>query len=313
MLYHDIQFLHIVNFQEAYMDIRTLEYFLVIAREESITAAADILHVSQPALSRQLKELEKELEKKLFVRESRGISLTEDGLLLKKRAEEMVTLMEKTKKELKNTDETLAGDIYIGAGEAESVHYLTEAAYRLKTTCPDICFHISSGDTEDVLDQLNKGLIDFALIVSLPDTRDKKYNYIHLPKEEMWGVLLPEKHPLAEKETIKADDLIPEPLIISNELLHSDILTKITGRPHEHLHISATYSLLYNASIMVKDGLGIAIGLDGIINTRGDSRLVFRPLSPNRTIGMSIVWKKYQILSKTSLAFLNELHKINST
>lgn len=293
------------------MDIRTLEYFLVIAREESITAAAGILHVSQPALSRQIKELERELEKKLIIRESRGISLTEDGLLLKKRAEEMVALMEKTKKELKNSDEILSGDIYIGAGEAESVHYLTRAAYRLKTVCPNICFHISSGNTADVLDRLNKGLIDFALIVSLPDTEDKKYNYIHLPKEEIWGVLLPEKHPLAVKKSITAEDIMSEPLIISNELLHSDILTEIIGKPLDRLHISATYSLLYNASIMVKDGLGIAIGLDRIINTEGNSALVFRPLSPNRTIRMSIVWKKYQILSKTSLAFLNELQKIN--
>ena len=155
-------------------------------------------------------------------------------------------------------------------------------------------------------------MIDFALIVSLPDTEDKKYNYIHLPKEETWGVLLPEKHPLAVKKYITAEDLMSESLIISNELLHSDILTEITGRPNDSLHISATYSLLYNASIMVKDGLGIAIGLDGIIHTRGDSRLVFRPLSPNRMIGMSIVWKKYQILSKASLAFLNELQKQTS-
>lgn len=289
------------------MDLRVLESFLAIAREESITAAANSLHISQPALSRQMKELEKELGKKLIIRESRGISLTEDGQFFRRRAEEMIALMEKTRSELAGSDGAVSGDVYIGAGEAESVHYLTEAAYRLKLAHPNVHFHISSGNTADVLERLNKGLIDFALIVSLSEMDERKYSVIHLPAEEVWGILLPEHHPLAEKDVLTAEDICAQPLIVSNEMLRSDLLTDFTGKAMDELNITATYSLLYNASIMVRDHLGIAVGLDRIINTSGNSDLVFRPLSPKKTSGMCIAWKRCPVFSKAASAYLAEL------
>ena len=291
------------------MELRSLEYFLAIAREGNITAAANTLHVSQPALSRQVMELEDEFGKQLIIRKSRGISLTEDGQLLRKRAEEIAELVKKTRDELSGSSEYLTGDIYIGAGEAESIHYLTETAQRLKADNPELKFHIYSGNTSDVMERLNKGLTDLALIVSMQELDVKKYDSISLPGRELWGVLMPNQHPLASKAFVTAEDIRKEPLIVSNEIYQSRTLSVLTESPREEVNISATYSLLYNASILVRDGMGIAIGLDRIINTSGDCSLSFRPLHPAQTVGMSIVWKRSQVFSTAAAAYLEELKK----
>lgn len=283
------------------MDIRVLRYFLAVAREESISGAAESLHLSQPTLSRQLSDLEEEIGKTLFIRGSRRITLTEHGTLLRKRAGEIIDLMEKTTKELTASEESIAGDIYIGAGETEAVHYLTRAARRLQERYPEVHFHIASGDTVDVTEQLDKGLIDFGLLFGAVD--EKKYSSIALPSYDVWGIIMLRDDPLAQKEFVTAKDMKGKPLIVSRASPESGSLF---GQVISN-NVVGSYSLVYNGSLMVADGLGYMLCLDKILNVTGDSLLCFRPLMPEIKAHMSVVWKKYQVFSKASQAFLNVL------
>lgn len=283
------------------MDIRVLRYFLAVAREESISGAAESLHLSQPTLSRQLSDLEEEIGKTLFIRGSRRITLTEHGTLLRKRAGEIIDLMEKTTKELTASEESIAGDIYIGAGETEAVHYLTRSARRLQEQYPEVHFHIASGDTVDVTEQLDKGLIDFGLLFGAID--EKKYSSIALPTYDIWGIIMRRDDPLARKEFVTAADMAGKPLIVSRA---SPEPGSLFGQVISN-HVVGSYSLVYNGSLMVADGLGYMLCLDKILNVTGDSPLCFRPLMPEIKAHMSIVWKKYQVFSKASQAFLNAL------
>ena len=283
------------------MDIRVLRYFLAVAREESITGAAESLHLSQPTLSRQLSDLEEEIGKTLFIRGSRRITLTEHGTLLRKRAGEIIDLMEKTTKELTASEESIAGDIYIGAGETEAVHYLTRAARRLQERYPEVHFHIASGDTVDVTEQLDKGLIDFGLLFGAVD--EKKYSSIALPSYDVWGIIMLRDDPLAQKEFVTAADMEGKPLIVSRASPESGSLF---GQVISN-NVVGSYSLVYNGSLMVADGLGYMLCLDKILNVTGDSPLCFRPLMPEIKAHMSVVWKKYQVFSKASQAFLSVL------
>ena len=287
------------------MDIRVLEYFLAVAREESITKAAEFLNMTQPPLSRQLKDLEKELGKQLLVRGSKKITLTEDGMLLRKRAEELVDLMEKTKAELTGSDETIGGDIYIGGGETDSVLSFAATAKELQEKYPMIHYHLYSGDAEIVMEKLDKGLIDFGLLVGPVDV--SKYEYIRLPIRDTWGVLMRKDSPLAEKDSIQAEDLWDKPLIVSHQTSISSDMMAWLQRDASKLNIVMTYDLIFNASLFVRQGLGYAIALDKIINTSGDSELCFRPLYPTMEAGLCIVWKRYQVFSKASQEFLRLL------
>lgn len=287
------------------MDIRVLEYFLAVAREESITKAAEFLNMTQPPLSRQLKDLEKELGKQLLVRGSKKITLTEDGMLLRKRAEELVELMEKTKAELASTDETIGGDIYIGGGETDAVLSFAATAKELQEKYPMIHYHLYSGDAEIVMEKLDKGLIDFGLLVGPVDV--SKYEYIRLPIRDTWGVLMRKDSPLAEKDSIQAEDLWDKPLIVSHQTSISSDMMAWLQRDASKLNIVMTYDLIFNASLFVRQGLGYAIALDKIINTSGDSELCFRPLYPTMEAGLCIVWKRYQVFSKASQEFLRLL------
>lgn len=283
------------------MEIRVLRYFLAVAREESVTRAAQSLHLSQPTLSRQLKELEDELGKQLLIREPRRVLLTEDGMILRKRAEEILSLVEKTENEIRVDDDSVAGDIFIGAGETEGGHILTRTAARVKERHPNIRFHLSSGDAADVVERLDKGLIDFGLVFDPVD--HTKYQVLAVPEKDTWGVLMRRDSPLAEKDVITAQDLRGLPLIVSRQSRDSDALSGWFGQPLSALPVAATYSLVYNASLMVEDGMGYALCLDRIINIGGDSRLTFRPLHPAQTAAMSVIWKKYQVFSKASECF----------
>ncbi len=287
------------------MDIRVLEYFLAVAREESITKAAEFLNMTQPPLSRQLKDLEKELGKQLLVRGSKKITLTEDGMLLRKRAEELVDLMEKTKAELTGSDETIGGDIYIGGGETDAVLSFAATAKELQEKYPMIHYHLYSGDAEIVMEKLDKGLIDFGLLVGPVDV--SKYEYIRLPIRDTWGVLMRKDSPLAEKDSIQAEDLWDKPLIVSHQTSISSDMMAWLQRDASKLNIVMTYDLIFNASLFVRQGLGYAIALDKIINTSGDSELCFRPLYPTMEAGLCIVWKRYQVFSKASQEFLRLL------
>ena len=287
------------------MDIRVLQYFLAVAREESITKAAETLRMTQPPLSRQLKDLEDELGKKLLIRGSKKITLTEDGMLLRKRAEEMIDLMEKTKAELASSDGNINGEVYIGGGETDAVSLFAQTAGKLQKKYPLIHYHIYSGDAEIVMEKLDKGLIDFGLLVGPVDV--SKYDYMRLPISYIWGVLMRKDTPLAEKDVVCAEDLWDKPLIVSHQTYSaSDIFAWLNIDIHK-LNIVMTYNLIYNAAHFVKTGFGYAITLDKLVNTTGDSELCFRPLYPTLKAGLCIVWKKYQIFSKASREFLRLL------
>lgn len=287
------------------MDIRVLQYFLAVAREESITKAAETLRMTQPPLSRQLKELEEEVGKQLLIRGSKKVTLTEDGMLLRKRAEEMVDLMEKTKAELNSSNEYINGEIYVGCGETDAISFFAQAAEKLQKDHPQIRYHIYSGDATMVTEKLDKGLIDFGLLIGPVDV--VKYNYLRLPITDTWGVLMKKECPLAEKEGITAEDLWDKPLILSHQTsIGSELFSWLKADLHK-INVVLTYDLIYNASHFVKKGIGYAIALDKLVNTTGESELCFRPLTPSLEAGLCIIWKKNQIFSRASNEFLKEL------
>lgn len=287
------------------MEIRELRYFLAVAKEESISKAAEYLFIAQPSLSKQMQNLEKEIGQQLFIRGSRKITLTETGLLLKKRAEEILDLYNKTSSELHAPTAEVSGDIYIGGGESYAVDTIAKAAKILQSEHPDIKFHFFSGDTKEVMARLDKGLIDFGILVEPADLT--KYEYLRLPQKDTWGVLMRKDSPLAEKEFITPEDLYEVPLIRSEHTMEKNEIFEWFKRDTDRLNIAATYNLLYNASLLVKEGLGYAIGLDRIINTTGDSELCFRPLKPKLETTLAVTWKKYQVFSKASELFLNRI------
>lgn len=288
------------------MELRVLQYFLAVAREQSVSGAAAYLHLSQPTLSRQLKDLEDELGKQLFLRGNRKITLTEEGMLLRKRAEEIMDLVHKTEREITLNDEKVAGDIYIGAGETDALRILARAAGALQREHPQIRIHIASGDSADVTEELDKGLIDFGILL---DPRDlSKYDYLRIPEKDVWGVLMRRDAPLAQKDAIRPEDLWDKPLILSRQHREGSALSLWLNRSEADLRIVATYSLLYNGSILVDEGIGYAITLDKILNTQG-SNLCFRPLTPALQAELCIVWKKYQVFTKAAELFLHAVHK----
>lgn len=289
------------------MDIRVLEYFLAVAREESITKAAKVLSMTQPPLSRQLKELEDELGKQLFIRGNKKVTLTEEGILLRKRAEELIELMEKTKEEIRSSEERIHGTVLIGAGESDAVSFLARTARRLQMSHPDISYHLYSGDATSITEKLDHGLIDFGLLVEPVDI--SKYEYLRLPVKDTWGVLMRRDSPLAVKDQILAEDLWEKPLIVSHQIYDSSELSSWFQRDIRKLHITAAYELVYNATHFVKSGCGYALSLDKLINTTGESELTFRPLYPALDAGLCFVWKKYQIFSRASRLYLDTLKK----
>ncbi len=294
------------------MELRVLGYFLAVAREQSIVRAAKSLHLSQPTLSTQIKALEEELGKQLLIRGTKGtrkVTLTEEGMILRKRAEEILSLVHKTEREISLSDQTIIGDVYIGAGETDAVRFIARTAKELYQIYPGIHYHISSGNAEFVSEQLDKGLIDFGIVFGNVD--HAKYNSIELPFKDVWGVLMKKDSPLAEKEVIQPEDLWDKPLILSNQNDSKATLTEWIKKELSELEIVATYNLLFNASLMVEEGLGYAVGLDKIINTSGNSKLCFRKLSPKREAGMHILWKKYQVFSKASEKFIEKLRTLS--
>lgn len=290
------------------MEIRVLKYFLAITREQSINRAAESLYLSQPSLSRQIQNLEEELGKQLLIRGTKGtrkITLTEEGMILKKRAEEILNLIEKTENEISLSDNIIAGDVYIGAGETDAVRLLAKIAKEIQSNYPDIHYHISSGNAEFVLEQLDKGLIDFGLVFGNVDS--KKYNALKLSSKDTWGVLMRKDSELSHKKYITPKDLYDKPLIISHQRNQGGDFSSWLNCNLEKLNIVATYNLLFNASLLVDEGLGYAIVLDKIINTGDNSNLCFRPLEPAVEDELSFIWKKYQVFSKAAEQFLIKL------
>ena len=294
------------------MENRVLQYFLAIAREQSIVRAAQSLHLSQPTLSTQIKNMEKELGKQLLIRGTKGsrkVTLTEEGMILRKRAEEILELVKKTEKEIAMSDSIVIGDVYIGAGETDGMRLLARAAGKLRAEHPGIHYHISSGNAAFVQERLDNGLIDFGIVFGAPDL--KKYEAFKLPDQDVWGVLMPKDAPLAKKDAIAPEDLWDKPLILSQQESPNGKITQWLKRSLSSLNVTVTYNLLFNASLFVEEGLGYAIAFDRIINASENSRLTFRPLSPGLTDEMSIIWKKHQTFTKPAEKFLQTLMEQN--
>ena len=288
------------------MEIRTLRYFLETAREGNMTRAAERLFVSQPTMSKQLKELEGELGAKLFIRSNYNIKLTEAGMLLKKRAEDILTLVDKTEDEFRSMDEINSGDIFVGAPESEAMALFTDAVSDLQRDYPGIRCNIYSGNHDDVCDRLDKGLLDFAIVMSYVDL--SKYNYLEIPAQDSWGILMKKSDPLASKESLTIDELKKYPLICSRQWIDQDF-PHWFGEDSGKVKIAATYNLAFNAAVMVKSGIGYAVVLDNLIDTGESSGLTFRPLSDVPGTGLYVIWRKYQTFTPIAQLLIDDLEK----
>lgn len=296
------------------MDLLTLKYFLAIAAEKNLTGAANILHITQPALSKRICSLESEIGEKIFIRKNHGVILTEKGSLLKKRAEEIIDLHDRTKLELSSIDSHIRGEIRIGGGETSSMKYPASVMRKFRQNYPDVTFDIHSGNFEYVSERLDKGLIDFGLVIQPADI--SKYESFPLPGKDAWGILARKDSPIAKKKYIHKNDLLKIPLIVSKQIARrqfsNEKISRWFGMEMDKLNIVATYNLIYNAGIMVKEGVGCALAIDKLADTAEGSPLCFIPLSPRLESKLDIIWKKNRTLSKPAEIFLSELKKISS-
>lgn len=288
------------------MEIRTLRYFLEAAREENMSKAAERMHISQSALSKQLKGLEEELGKKLFVRHSFSIELTEEGMLLRKRAEDLLSMADKITAEFASMDDIIGGNIYFGCAESYQIRHLAALIKRFKKQYPGFHYHITSGDTEQVTEKLDKGLLDFAVLVESPDYA--KYNVVKMPESDRWGLVMPAGCALAQKDCITFEDLLGLPLFCSGQGWHVDLPLWCGERINE-LTLEGSFRLSYNASVFTREGLGYLLTFEHLVNTSRESGLVFRPLYPELTTDMFIIWKKHQVFTPIAERFINELQK----
>lgn len=293
------------------MELRVLRYFLTVVREQSFSAAAEKLHLTQPTLSRQIMELERELGTQLIVRGGKGrrIGLTEQGQLLRRRAEELLELSEKTQQEIRGWNQKTAGDVFIGGGETEAMRLVARTAVRLQKEYPGIRYHLHSGNLEQAAYRLDKGLLDFALVVGEADLT--KYEFLRLPYQDIWGLLLRRDHPLAEKSSVTKQDLEGLPLLISRQtLVHTNSEVSLWyGTSLDNLPLVGTYNLIHNAALLVEEGFGCALTIDKLVHAVGPHTLKFIPLEPKVGAGVNLVWKKSQVFSPAAQLFLDRFRR----
>ena len=288
------------------MEIRVLRYFLAVAREENMTRAAERLHISQPSLSKEIRKLEDELGHTLFVRTNKSMHLTDEGMLLRKRAEDILSMVDKTAEEFSQLDNIIGGEIRIGCAESYLIKYLARSIRRFKKQYPDFIFHIFSGDTEPVAERLDRGLLDLAVIVEPPNL--SKYNYLTIPESDKWGVVMRRDSPLAEKSEITFEDLYGLPLFCSEQSIKVDF-PRWCGDDMDKLNFTGTFNLAYNGSVFVKEGLGYLLTFEHLIDTSKGSGLCFRPITPELKTDMYIIWKKYQVFSPIVDLFVRRLRE----
>ena len=286
------------------MEIRTLRYFLAVAREENMTRAAEFLHVTQPTLSKALKGLEDELGKKLFIRRSFSIRLTEEGVLLRNRAEDLISMADKIEQEFISLDDVSGGELYLGLAESYQIRYLARVIRDFKTRCPQLHYHITSGDTEQIADKVEKGLLDFLVLAELPDSR--KYESLAFPEKDVWGLVSPEDDALAEKDVIRAQDLKGLPLFCSEQAWNGEIKTW-AGSAYPEMKLEGSFRLSYNGSVFAREGLGYLLTFRHLIDTSKESGLVFRPLYPALETTLYIAWNRYQTFTPIAERFLGQL------
>jgi Transcriptional regulator len=287
------------------MDIRVLKYFLAVAKEENITRAAEVAFTTQPNLSRQLTDLETEVGKKLFERGSRKITLTEEGLFLRKRAEEIVHLLERTESDLAKFNEVTSGDVYIGAAETHTMRLVGHAIQSLRESHPQVLYHFYSGSTVEVMERLDKGLLDFGFLVDQVDPQ--KYEHFTLPVKDTWGVIMRRDSPLAKLKAVRPQDIRDKPLLCAQQMLDADDISKWIGADFKDLNVVFTFNLITTPAMMVEEGVGYVFTFDKLINTSGDCNICFRPLKPKFQTGLHLVWKKHQVFSKAAQLFLNHI------
>ncbi len=285
------------------MEFRVLKYFLMVAREENITKAAALLHLTQPTLSRQLMQLEAELGVKLFHRSKHSIILTEDGMLLKRRAQEIISLSDKTVQELSHKEDVLSGEIAIGCGETKNMLFLSEQIRKFRQKYPLVQFSIHSAIADDIKERIEKGILDIGLLMEPVDIG--KYEFIRMPQKEKWGILVRKDSELAAKESINPKDLTNVPLIMVKRELVKNELASWFGDYYEGLQIAATYNLILNAASMIERGVGVALCFD--LGASFYEDLCFIPLAPTLETGSVLVWKKNQTLGAATSQFMRYL------
>ncbi len=289
------------------MDIRVLKYFLAVAQEENITKAAEILHTAQSNLSRQLADMENEVGKKLFIRGSRKITLTEEGMFLRKRAKEIVELLDRTETDLMNYNEEISGTIHIGAIETDNMRVIAKTMLALKETHSQIQYDFFSGSIAEINEQLSKGILDFAFLLAPIDM--DKFNYQKLPLYDRCGVLMRKDHPLAKKKTIQPEDVGDYPIWIAHQQLEENSLSGWLGRDLSSLNIISTFNLITTPSMMIDEGLGMAFTIENLVNTEAESNLHFVPLNPPVKAELYLVWKKYEMFTKAAETFLKHIQQ----
>ena len=291
------------------MDIRLLRYFLAVAREENITRAAESLHISQPSLSKQLMELEREVGKPLLLRGKRKITLTDDGVLLRNRAEEILSLMEKTERELSADAPQISGEVAIGGNPPATI---LRAAAAVRQAYPGIHFRFYSSDATDVTERLDHGSLDFAVLLEPVNTA--KYEYLSLHDSGRWGLLLPKSCPLAGKTFVEKEDLLDIPLILHRRVGLQQAIAHWAQTEIERLHVAATYNVINgDPSAFVQSGLGYLLITDDHLPEQLNPLLCFRPLSPPLEIRHALVWKRYAVFTKAADAFLQTTKSLHGS
>lgn len=282
------------------MELRVLNYFLAVAREENFTKAASQLHLTQPTLSRQIADLERELGVKLFVRSNHNIILTEDGMILKRRAQEILSLADKTKRDFMQKEETLSGTISIGSGEFRSTEYLAKIIAEFRRKYPNVKYEIYSGNANNIRDYIERGLLDIGLMSEPIDMR--KYNFINMPMKEQWGLFVPSDSELSEKESIRPEDLAGLSVVTATGDFNQSRIGKWLGVYKDRVEIAATANLPYNEAVLAKENIGVMLSIN--LNCTYEN-LRFIPLQPVLEISTALGWKKEQIFSATTSAFID--------
>ena len=283
------------------MELRTLRYFLAVCREGNMSRAAEKLHVTQPTLSRQIADLERELRCELLVRHSRSVEPTEEGLFLLRRAGEIVGLADQTESDLKHSDEVVEGDVNIGAGESEAMREVAARMRSFQEMHPHVRFHVRSGDASFVIDRLERGLDDFALLLGYPNI--DRYEHVRLGRADAWGVFIPEGDPLASRESVTVVDLAGLPLIVPDQALELDTLSTWLGRTADSADIRSTFNLGHNGTLMVREGLGYMLGLGDVQHAGVGTGLEFRPLEPAVTAAADFAWLRGKPMSRAARLF----------
>lgn len=287
------------------IETRLLQYFLAVAQEQSITKAAEYLHITQPTLSKQMMDLEEALGKQLLVRGRKKVTLTEEGAFLRNRAQEIISLMDKTESVFRENEQSITGDVYIGCGEYRSTVSIMQLIRSIQEEYPDICFHFFSSNADAIIERLDKGLLDMGFLLE-PEI-SPRYDCKKLPLHEAWGILMRKDAPLAARESLSFSELADFPLIMPNQTFNSHRMATYLADAKIEPHTVATYNLIYNAGLMVEAGIGYALCIDELINTAGNHPLTFRPPAPPLYSDVYLFTKKYQVLSKAAKLFISRL------